>query len=194
MPFTNAQSITAADNDLALYIAVAEDVFNARRVLIAEMLLALVFFSLVSTATSSKHSLDLDFINGVSASWEDVYRNYIIQRRPVKIQNAYNNNKAYKQWSLDYIRNHPGAALTFRNLTTKTTASIRTIVEQREYFMQLQFRLPLFLRSDAKLPKFLDCDQLVDRMNTPIWLWHFHVSLPDPSRRCRPSSIMRAKA
>jgi len=68
---------------------------------------------------------------------------------------------------------HPGSALTFRNLTKKNTASIRAIVEQREYFMQLQFRLPRFLRPDVTLPKCLDCDQLIQHLDAPLWLWHF---------------------
>jgi hypothetical protein len=67
---------------------------------------------------------------------------------------------------------HPGAALTFINITKKNTVSVRTIVEQREYFMQLQLQMPDFLRPDLVVPKCLDCDQLVDLV-TPMWLWHF---------------------
>lgn len=126
---------------------------------------------------AAKASLKIEEAESSTILWPTFYKDYVKTNRPLVLHKACTDNPAYRLWSPDYIYYHPGAALTFRNLTERTNASIRKIIEQRDDFKQLYFSTPSFLSDDLKLPNCLECELLTSNINNPLWLWNFQVSV-----------------
>lgn len=88
-------------------------------------------FCSIYTSAEGNRKLEIPIANGQIVSWFQFYKNYVSQNRPVLLEKAFRDNRAYNLWSSDYFYYNFGSPWTFQQTEDDhQNTSLRKIKEK----------------------------------------------------------------